>query len=370
MRKTCFWIFLFVILYLFFEVASLLGLFLLKHLRNYTYSPILASSVSDEHRDILNNLLQGRADYLAHSPTLGWTIKNNGLSGLYRANSQGIRANREYPLTPPADTVRIAAFGDSFTHCDDVGNEDTWQERMNAASEKVEVINFGVGGYGLDQAFLRYQQDGIHFNPHIVFIGFMPENIYRAVNVFRPFYVPATGIPLAKSRFALKDDMLVLLGNPMPTLSDYDDLLARPKAILQGLGAHDYYYQSPAYYKKGPLDFLPSVRLFKIARLALTRISNTGSSNAGGSHYSKDSEALKITLKIFDEFVASATENKSFPIIVLFPDKVDIISYRENGTRKYEPLIEHFEQHGHKYVDTLFAFEQYGKDSAIGELIT
>ena len=78
MKKTYFWIFLFVILYLVLEVSSLLGLFLLKHVRNYTYSPILASSVSDEHKNILENLLQRRADYLAHSPRLGWTIKNNG----------------------------------------------------------------------------------------------------------------------------------------------------------------------------------------------------------------------------------------------------------------------------------------------------
>lgn len=369
MKKTFFWIFLLVILYLFIEASSLLGLFLLKHIRNYIYSPIRTSSVSVEHRAILKDLLEGRADYLVHSPILGWTILDHGVSGLYRANSQGIRADKDYTLVPPPDTLRIAAFGDSFTHCDDVGNEDTWEEKINGAGENMEVLNFGVSGYGLGQAFLRYKQDGIQFNPHIVLIGFMPENIYRVVNVFRPFYVPTTGIPLAKPRFALNDEQLILLGNPMPELEDYNDLLSAPEDILPRLGTHDYYYKSPHYYKEGPLDFLPSVRLIKIARLATSRLSSTGLSHTRNGHYSGNSEALNITLRLFDEFVAHVKDNESLPIIVLFPDKVDVISFRRNGTEKYKPLIEHFEKMGYRYVDLLFALEEYGKDTEVEKLI-
>ncbi len=47
---------------------------------------------------------------------------------------------------------------------------------LNELDTRLEVPNFGVGAYGLDQSFLRYQQDAVDFSPHIVVIGFMSEN--------------------------------------------------------------------------------------------------------------------------------------------------------------------------------------------------
>ena len=52
---------------------------------------------------------------------------------------------------------------------------------MESYDSNMEVINFGVGGFGLDQAYLRYLEDGIQYKSHIVMIGFMSENIYRNV---------------------------------------------------------------------------------------------------------------------------------------------------------------------------------------------
>jgi hypothetical protein len=51
------------------------------------------------------------------------------------------------------------------------------------------------------RAYLRYHQEGKRFRPHVVLIGFMSENIRRAVTVYRPFYQPESRAPLAKPRF-------------------------------------------------------------------------------------------------------------------------------------------------------------------------
>ena len=46
-------------------------------------------------------------------------------------------------------------------------------------AEVVDLSIFGVPGYGLDQAFLRYLEEGRRFGFDVVLIGFMTENIFR-----------------------------------------------------------------------------------------------------------------------------------------------------------------------------------------------
>ncbi|MFQ5912127.1 MAG: hypothetical protein ACE5JS_02985, partial [Nitrospinota bacterium] len=131
--------------------------------------------------------------------------------------------HRAYGRT--ANVLRLSSFGDSFTHGDDVRNEDTWQEVMNRSGPNLEVLNFGVPGFGLDQAFLRYQHDGIAYHSHIILIGFMPANIARNVSVFRPFLSLRTGLPLTKPYFTLDGNDLVLNHNPIQELSQYKEVL-------------------------------------------------------------------------------------------------------------------------------------------------
>lgn len=52
---------------------------------------------------------------------------------------------------------RIAIVGDSFTFKLEVPYEKTWGHQFEIAlGPGWQVLNFGVDGYGLDQAFLRY----------------------------------------------------------------------------------------------------------------------------------------------------------------------------------------------------------------------
>lgn len=255
-KKKAYWVVLVLLLYIFIEGSSYLGLYLLKEIRNSEYAP--SDVLSRKHRKILTRVLKGEARYLTYHPVFGWTIKENGIKTedediLYHANSQGIRGNQEYKALPPHNVLRIASFGDSYTHSDGVKNHETWQEQLAGLHQNLQVLNFGVSGFGTDQAFLRYQQDGIQYHSHISFIGFMSENIFRHVNVFRPFYSKQTGVPFAKPRFTVQSEELKLLANPLSELSEYQKLLTSPKTVLSSLGANDYYY--PKRYKSGVLDF-------------------------------------------------------------------------------------------------------------------
>ena len=146
----------------------------------------------------------------------------------------------------------------------EVNNTATWEYQLEERDARFEVLNFGVGAYGLDQAYLRYLLDGVRFHSDIVVIGFMSENINRNLNVFRPFYssMYATNI-YTKPRFSLENGNLLLLKNPLTTVDGYMRLVTNDEVVLREIGSKDYFYQ--AGYLDGPLDKLPSVRLLKVA---------------------------------------------------------------------------------------------------------
>ena len=49
------------------------------------------------------------------------------------------------------------------------------------------MLNFGVGGYGLDQALLRFSAESAAFHPQVVLIGVIADDVLRGVNVFGRF---------------------------------------------------------------------------------------------------------------------------------------------------------------------------------------
>ena len=344
------------------EVLSLLGLRVRASVQGIQDPWISDSTLSHSHAQLIRDLLGGRTRYIVHSSSLGWTIKPGGSSGPYSATAQGLRGNREFSVRPASGILRIATFGDSFTHCDQVGNDATWQAQMQRLDPGLEVLNFGVPGYGLDQAFLRYLEESRRFGFHVVLIGFMTENIFRHVNVFRPFYLPSTGFPLAKPRFVVKAGKLALLPNPMADLSDYEMLLARPGAVLPVLGRRDYFYCTRAKY--GPLDFSPAARLIKIV-VSRLRDRPPILTEEG---YGTDSAAFAVTVGLFDRFVEVVRENGSLPVIVIFPNREDLARLRGGKPVRYTPLLRYLSRKHPTYIDLVQAFSGQTDSADLNDL--
>ncbi|WP_089718286.1 hypothetical protein [Candidatus Entotheonella palauensis] len=45
------------------------------------------------------------------------------------------------------------------------------------------------------------------------------------------------------------------------------------------------------------------------------------------------------------------------PIIVVFPDKRDVVTYWHSQKKSYTSLFKHFDQKGYRYLDMMDAFE-------------
>ncbi|HXM70019.1 MAG TPA: SGNH/GDSL hydrolase family protein, partial [Thermoanaerobaculia bacterium] len=163
------------------ELLSRGGLSMLE-LRGVEYRPILVDGLSVAHRQALADLLAGRPSLIQHDAVLGWSLRPGFRSSLCTIDADGLRRDRERP-PPVAPAVRVAIFGDSFTFGGDVADRYAYPEAMARRDARIAIANYGVPGYGLDQAFLRYQRDGRANHPQVVVIGFMSENINRDLSV-------------------------------------------------------------------------------------------------------------------------------------------------------------------------------------------
>jgi len=90
----------------------------------------------------------------------------------YRINSQGMRADREYPFQKPAGTCRIAVFGDSFLVGYELDLKDTFttqlEQRLRAQGVRAEILNFSVSGFGTAEMLRAYEKFGRKFDPDLV----------------------------------------------------------------------------------------------------------------------------------------------------------------------------------------------------------
>ncbi len=369
------WLLMFSLVWFAVELISYSGLELLDKLKGIRYEPV-RFELTEQSRRYVQRLIDDQDGIRTLSSTLGWTNKPNSMNegkdigghdqGSIRINSQGLRSSREYPLIPDGDTVRILTFGDSFTFGAEVDGKDCWATCLSRFAPQVEVLNFGVPGFALDQAYLRYEEEGKPFNPRIVLMGYLTENIRRHVNVYRPFLY-REGLPAAKPRYRLDNGSLKLVPNPLPSPAHYEELLEHEAEIISGLGKYDYYYLMD--YREGRFDLLPSVRLSKVLIHNLREIRQTDAIELD-RQYNTRSEAYQVTVKLFEEFAGAVTRDGAVPVAVIFPSGEDIRRYRQDQTKCYTPLLKDLDRRGIKYVDLMDAFSRAGRTHPPGDFLS
>lgn len=338
------------VVYILVEGVAFAGLKLLRKVRGFTYFPA-ASTLTPVAKTSLDRFLApGAKPAIIIDADLGW-VRAPGPQN----NAAGMRDDNDYDPQPAAGILRIATFGDSFTYGSDVKLGENWTKQISAIDPQIEMLNYGIGGYGLDQGYLRYLKVGTAYHPHVVFIGYMTENLARDVNVYRAFYSRAySDWPFTKPRFRIEEGELVLIPNPLRSVADYRRLRNDEEEVLTELGRNDYHYVGN--YAAGPLDFSPTVRLVKMfaARIQKKRQNPIFTSDG---RYNQQSEAYEITVRIFDAFYRKVLEDGALPIIVVLPDLNDLYRSREGKPRRYSALLDYFNSKGYRYIDVMDALE-------------
>jgi hypothetical protein len=163
------------------------------------------------HEAILARVREEGAFYVA-DPELGWTVgaSRESANGLYRSSAEGLRSGvvgisqRDGPAHR-----RVALLGDSYTFCEETAFEDCWATYLGRALEPdVQVLNFGVPGYGVDQIYLHYRRDVRPWKPDLVLFGVFPHDLERTLTVYNFISFPSWGFPFAKPRFTVEGGVL------------------------------------------------------------------------------------------------------------------------------------------------------------------
>lgn len=268
--------------------------------------------------------------YTVYDAQLGWTVNPNAKhsNGLYQSNNLGLRSERPARFEH-GDRKRVALFGDSFVHGDDVPIEESFAGIL-ARERAEEILNFGVGGYGNDQAWLRFRHYGARFKPDVVLIGFQPENCRRNINLMRSLMMRNTGIPFSKPRFVLEGNSLRLVNSPTVALDELPRILEHfeewPLHELEG------YYQ-PSDYR---WTVLRTSRLLALLETVTTETAIDWNEDAA-TFENEDTAALCGA--ILSSFAAEAARTSRVAFLHL-PRKADLGRLKNGRPLHHQKLLD------------------------------
>jgi hypothetical protein len=125
-----------------------------------------------------------------------------------RTDSRGFRGDEEIPFKSPKGKLRILCSGDSMTFGYGIGNDEAWPARLAAIDPRIDTVNMGYIGYGLDQMYLRYLRDGAAIGHDAHILALIPLDMSR---VGRYVEWP----PSRRPRLELRDGRLVVVNYPL-----------------------------------------------------------------------------------------------------------------------------------------------------------
>jgi hypothetical protein len=236
----------------------------------------------------------------------------------------------------------------------------------------VEFLNFGVGGYGMTQALLRYLHEGRAFETDVVILGCMSNDVRRSVNAYYPFRLAdpseapsVMGIPYASLDAS---GNLVLNPNPLPDAQAYRELLANPGKRLRELSKLDLlFHPSPptpllTLIKSKAGDELAelwsdvSVRLQRNLNIVLARknVRIVKQAPLGEDDvYDPKHPVFPINCRVFDRFVSEVKATGARPLILWLPGRKDFARYREGRELIYKPILDYFASQKYEFIDTM-----------------
>ena len=257
-------------------------------------------------------------------PELGYvpsdSIQRDGMDGsrtVYRYGAAGERKTINFAERP----CRLNTYGNSFTQCHQVSDGETWQEHL-AAHLGEPIRNFGVGGYGVFQAFarLRRMEQTAVKSPYLIF-NLYDDDHRRTLMPWRGFIVNYARTadmfhanPWTHLRVNLDSGQWEEAPSPCPTPAALRDLLSFERAravvasheivqlqsLLEGVsGVPDQRIRRLADWAKLEFDFADAA-------------SRRASAAALGAHLARAS-----TIHVMEKLHAFARENGRRLMVVL-----------------------------------------------------
>jgi len=283
-------------------------------------------------RDEIERVMKSSTDY-CFDPDLGWDSKT-----VFRCSKSAL------PASEGTEDVFCSAYGDSFTWCDEVNDEETWEEIFRS-NHGLQIKNLGVCAYGTDQAFLKLRKYYQSNPSRVVILGVYPENICRVINTLRRFYTSTDTYPLVKPRFVLDaGGKNKLLSSP---ILKADDLLKLESVeMLKSLAVHDFWYERAkklyGFDMIAGRTFPYSIEFGNLLRSRLKNGRNPEFVCPMHYYYARpDREPLRIMTNIMDDFAAFGKSSNFIPVVLIHTSTLHELYINE-----IEALSGHCERNG------------------------
>src|SRR5262249_24657299 len=271
---------------------------------------------------------------------LGWVWPPPPPSGQNTA-ADGARHD---PVFPFDARPCLSLFGDSFTWSDGVADNDAWGSILST-NLKCRAANFGVNGYGTDQAFLRFRS--LPPKGGVVFLNHFSEDIIRNVNQYRNLIYPSREFAF-KPRFVDRSGGVELVPTPEVAASDIQRFLKDPAIYL----ANEYFLPG------GPsgvqaIEFPYSLAMLKvILRNYYIHAKLTGIPPHADFYRPEHlSHGLDVTYGILRAFALEATARGQIPIVTLIPTCGDLKYFNTTGVFLYDRLTKMIAAQNIRYID-------------------
>ena len=255
---------------------------------------------------------------------------------IYNFDKKGSRITRnKYKLS------KIFLFGDSYAMSRYVNDDESLQYFFEKKT-KTNILNYGVGNYGLDQVYLKIKQNSLKGCKKIIII-FVPETILRIQSYWKHF-LEFGNIFGFKPKFELKKNRLILKNKHIKKLS----LKSNCKKI-NFLKKKDYFYENKfkrySFHFPYCLSYLRNFKensaifinllIYKIKseRLYLNRAFNTIvlRNIIDSQHKYKDPNFYRLLSLILTDLNMFLLKKKIKPYFFVIPQYLDLSLYGKNS---------------------------------------
>ncbi len=266
--------------------------------------------------------------HTTYDEALGWVnIRNLAIQDMYgpgiflRTNSRGFRGSRDVGVSVPDRKLRVICSGDSYTLGYGVDDDHAWCQLLASLDARIEPVNMGQGGYGIDQAYLWYKRDGSILNYDVHVFAFITDDFLRMDS---PIYSGA-GKPILD----LEDGRLVVKNVPVP--------------------------RRKWYYAPWVRRLASNVRTLKTSELAARAMGRIRSSQVGGDDGIRE-HTWDVALKVFASLQEMNEARKSALVLVWLPAQWDYPSSASETWR--QRLAAESKKRGWIYIDLLPEMQQ------------
>jgi hypothetical protein len=292
------------------------------------------------------------------------SVQRNGLDGSFAVRRDGPLGERRM-LNYPGQPCRISTYGNSFTQCDQVSDGETWQEYL-AAHLGEPLRNYGVGGYGVYQAYLRMLRE--EADSEYVLLNVWSDDHYRSVYSWRTLHMPGYG-EMLRDTVAVEDSGYMFHANPWAHLrmnldtGEYEEQ-ANPYSTPESLYAlcdpdHvvDAFQGHAEVQARLAMQGATDVQLDLLQRLAdaLDMPTDFSSSDATARTGSAllTAYALRSTMWVVEKASAFAASTGKQLMVVTSYMSSDVVAACHGRPRFDQPFVDYLERQDILFVDSL-----------------